>query len=287
MPANILDGAALSQKIQQDIKAKIAERTEQGLDAPGIAVILIGENPASQLYVNKKIQKCQEVGMHSFPHFLPSDTSEELLLSLIDDLNDDPKIHGILVQFPLPSHINTGIISESINPIKDIDGFHPYNIGRLALREPGLAPCTPAGIMHLLEEYNIEIEGKEAVIVGASNIVGRPMALELLMVGCTVTVTHRFTQDLESHIKRADIVVSAVGKPEFIPGSWIKKGAVVIDVGINRLADGRIVGDIQFASAKERAAWITPVPGGVGPMTVATLLHNTLLAAEMQSLFIE
>lgn len=286
MPANILDGAALAQQIQQDIKAKIAERTEQGLDAPGIAVILIGENPASQLYVNKKIQKCQEVGMHSFPHFLPSDTSEELLLSLIDDLNDDPKIHGILVQFPLPGHINTGIISESINPIKDIDGFHPYNIGRLALREPGLAPCTPAGIMHLLEEYNIELEGKEAVIIGASNIVGRPMALELLMVGCTVTVTHRFTQDLESHIKRADIVVSAVGKPEFIPGHWIKKGAVVIDVGINRLADGRIVGDIEFASAKERAGWITPVPGGVGPMTVATLLHNTLLAAEMQSLFI-
>ncbi len=287
MPANILDGAALAQQIQQDIKAKIAERTEQGLDAPGIAVILIGENPASQLYVNKKIQKCKEVGMHSFPHFLPSDTSEELLLSLIDDLNDDPKIHGILVQFPLPGHINTGIISESINPIKDIDGFHPYNIGRLALREPGLAPCTPAGIMHLLEEYNIDLEGKEAVIIGASNIVGRPMALELLMVGCTVTVTHRFTQDLESHIKRADIVVSAVGKPEFIPGHWIKKGAVVIDVGINRLADGRIVGDIEFASAKERAGWITPVPGGVGPMTVATLLHNTLLAAEMQSLFIE
>lgn len=286
MSAKILDGAALAKQLQQEIKEKINERKAKGLGAPGLAVILLGDNPASQLYVNKKMQTCRDVGMESFPHFLPIDTSEDDLLVLIDQLNQDPAVHGILIQLPLPAHIDTSIVTEMMDPIKDVDGFHPYNIGRLALREPSLRPCTPLGIMRLLDDAGIELEGKEALVIGASNIVGRPMALELLMVGCTVTITHRFTKNLEEHVKRADLVVSAVGKPAFIPGSWIKPGAVVIDVGINRLDDGRIVGDIEFETAKERASYITPVPGGVGPMTVATLMHNTLLAAEMQSLFI-
>ena len=284
--ANILDGAKLAKELQQDIKQKIQTRTELGFKAQGLAVILLGDNPASQLYVNKKIQTCRSVGMNSFPHFLSIETSQSDLIELIDNLNEDPNVNGILVQLPLPAHLNAAEITERIHPDKDVDGFHPFNIGHLALRQPGLRPCTPAGIMRLLDNYPIELEGKDAVIIGASNIVGRPMALELLLVGTTVTVTHRFTQDLAAHVQRADIVIAAVGKPEFIQGSWIKEGAVVIDVGINRLADGRVVGDVEFASAQHRAAWITPVPGGVGPMTVATLLHNTLLATELQSTFI-
>jgi methylenetetrahydrofolate dehydrogenase (NADP+)/methenyltetrahydrofolate cyclohydrolase len=281
MVAQLLDGAKLAKQIQHDIKNKIAERTEQGFKVPGLAVILLGDNPASQLYVNKKIKTCQSVGMNSFPYFLPNSTTQEELFALIDKLNNDPAVHGILVQLPLPLHISSGAIIEHIKPEKDVDGFHPYNIGRLALRHPALRPCTPAGIIRLLDEAGIELVGKHAVIVGASNIVGRPLALELLYVGATVTITHRFTADLAMHVRQADILISAVGKPHLIPGEWIKEGAVVIDVGINRLENGDIVGDVDFAVAKEHAAWITPVPGGVGPMTVATLLHNTLLAAEM------
>lgn len=278
--AQILDGAKLAKQIQQEIKEKIVERTTQGFRVPGIAVILLGDNPASHLYVNKKIKSCQAVGMQSFPYFLPSTTTQAELLALIDKLNRDPDVHGILVQLPLPPHIHTAAITEHIKPEKDVDGFHPYNIGRLALRQPTLRPCTPAGIMRLLDETRIELVGQHAVIVGASNIVGRPMALELLYVGATVTVTHRFTVDLPSYIQNADILISAVGKPHLIPGEWVKEGAVVIDVGISRLENGQLAGDIAFDSAQARAAWITPVPGGVGPMTVATLLHNTLLAAE-------
>ncbi|MFI4955387.1 MAG: bifunctional methylenetetrahydrofolate dehydrogenase/methenyltetrahydrofolate cyclohydrolase FolD [Gammaproteobacteria bacterium] len=280
MVAQILDGAKLAKQIQHEIKDKIIERSDQGFHPPGIAVILLGDNPASHLYVTKKIKTCQAVGMHSFPYFLPSTTTQDELLALIDKLNQDPTVHGILVQLPLPLHICTAAITEHIKPEKDVDGFHPYNIGRLALRQPGLRPCTPAGIMRLLDETEVELIGKHAVIVGASNIVGRPMALELLFVGATVTVTHRFTVDLPAHIQRADILISAVGKPNLIAGEWVKEGAIVIDVGINRLDNGELVGDIEFEVAKERASWITPVPGGVGPMTVATLLHNTLLAAE-------
>jgi methylenetetrahydrofolate dehydrogenase (NADP+)/methenyltetrahydrofolate cyclohydrolase len=281
MTAKLLDGVALAKQIQNDIHQQIQQRVSSGLVAPGLAVILIGDNPASKVYVNKKIQTCEAVGMHSFPYYLPTTTSQEELLQLITQLNHDAKIHGILVQLPLPEHINANAIIEHIDPRKDVDGFHPYNIGRLTLRNPALQPCTPAGIMRLLAHYAIELTGKHAVIVGASNIVGRPMALELLLEGCTITITHRFTQNLQRYVQDADILVVAVGKPEFIPGSWIKPGAVVIDVGINRLDNGKLVGDVQFSEAVKHAAWITPVPGGVGPMTVATLLSNTLSVAEL------
>lgn len=280
MTAQLLDGALLAKQTQTDISHAIQQRTAAGLVAPGLAVILLGENPASQVYVNKKIKACEAVGMHSFPYYLPLQTTQAELLNLITQLNQDANIHGILVQLPLPAHIEANAIIDHIDPRKDVDGFHPYNIGRLTLRNPAMQPCTPAGIMALLAHYQIEITGKHAVIVGASNIVGRPMALELLMQGCTVTITHRFTQDLQSFVKAADILVVAVGKPEFIPGDWIKEGAVVIDVGINRLANDKLVGDVQFHEAVKHAAWITPVPGGVGPMTVATLLSNTLKAAQ-------
>lgn len=279
MAAQIISGTELSKEIKSEISQKIKQHTHQGKRAPGLAVILVGADPASQVYVASKRKSCEEIGMYSKSYDLPENTSEETLLTLIDELNNDPSIDGILVQLPLPAHINSTSVIERISPDKDIDGFHPYNVGRLCQRIPTLRACTPYGVIKLLETTNIDFYGKHAVIVGASNIVGRPMALELLLAGCTVTVTHRFTKDLEHHVKQADILVVAVGKPQFIPGEWIKEGAVVVDVGINRV-EGKLLGDVEFDKAKEKASYITPVPGGVGPMTVAMLMFNTLKAYE-------
>jgi methylenetetrahydrofolate dehydrogenase (NADP+)/methenyltetrahydrofolate cyclohydrolase len=243
-------------------------------------VLKVGNEAASEVYVRNKREACAEAGFISFDYDLPLDTPQEKLLSHIDRLNSDPNVDGILVQLPLPRHIDQTIVIERISPTKDVDGFHPYNIGRLAQRIPRLRPCTPYGVMRLLQTIGEALEGKEAVVVGASNIVGRPMSLELLLAGCTVTTCHRYTQNLPGHVARADVLVVAVGKPGMVKGDWIKPGAIVIDVGINRLPDGKLVGDVEFETARQRAGWITPVPGGVGPMTVATLLLNTLEAAE-------
>jgi len=278
--ARLIDGKAIAAGIRSEIKAQIEARLTRGLRAPGLAVILVGDNPASEVYVRNKRKGCEEAGVRSFAHDLPAATSQAELLALIDTLNADSAIDGILVQLPLPAHIDTETVVERIGPDKDVDGFHPYNIGRLAVRMPLLRSCTPYGVMTLLKHTGETFYGREAVVVGASNHVGRPMGLELLLAGCTVTTCHRFTNDLAAHVGQADILVVAAGKPGLVKGEWIKPGATVIDVGINRAADGSLVGDIEFASARERAAWITPVPGGVGPMTVATLLQNTLLAAE-------
>ena len=243
-------------------------------------MILVGTDPASQVYVSHKRKDCEEVGFLSRAYDLPAETSQADLLALIDELNEDPAIDGILVQLPLPENLDSSLLLERIRPDKDVDGFHPYNIGRLAQRMPLLRPCTPKGIMTLLESTGADLYGMHAVVVGASNIVGRPMAMELLLAGCTVTVTHRFTKDLAAHVGQADIVVVAAGKPGLVKGEWIKPGAIVIDVGINRQEDGKLVGDVTFDAALPRAGWITPVPGGVGPMTRAGLLENTLHAAE-------
>lgn len=280
MTAQIISGTEVSKKIKSDIATQIATYIEQGKRAPGLAVILVGSDPASQVYVGSKRRSCEEIGIFSKSYDLPESTTEQALLSLIDELNSDETIDGILVQLPLPKHIDSTKVIEAIVPHKDVDGFHPYNVGRLCQRIPTLRSCTPYGVMKLLETTGVNLYGKHAVIVGASNIVGRPMAMELLLGGCTVTVTHRFTQDLESHVRQADILVVAVGKPEFIPGEWVKEGAIVIDVGINRGADGKLKGDVGFATASEKASFITPVPGGVGPMTVAMLMQNTLQAYE-------
>ena len=280
MTARIIDGKAIATRLTDSIAERVKARTAKGLRAPGLAVILIGDDPASKVYVGKKRQDCERIGFKSISHDLPPSTSEQLLLELIDSLNNDPDIDGILVQLPLPEHINTDLVIERIRPDKDVDGFHPYNIGRLVQRIPLLRPCTPKGVMTLLESTGQPIRGKIAVIVGASNIVGRPMTMELLLAGCTTATSHRFTENLAAEVGRADILVVGVGKPGLVKGEWIKPGAVVIDIGINRMNDGRLVGDIEFETAKERASWITPVPGGVGPMTVATLLENTLYAAE-------
>ena len=280
MTARIISGTELSKNIKANIATKIAGHIAQGKRAPGLAVILVGADPASQVYVGSKRRSCEEIGIFSKSYDLPETTSESELLSLIDELNYDEAIDGILVQLPLPKQIDSTKVIEAIAPHKDVDGFHPYNVGRLCQRIPILRSCTPYGVMKLLETTGVNLYGKHAVIIGASNIVGRPMALELLLGGCTVTVTHRFTRDLESHVRQADILVVAVGKPEFIPGEWIKEGAIVIDVGINRGVDGKLKGDVDFAVAAERADFITPVPGGVGPMTVAMLMQNTLQAYE-------
>ncbi|EJD6539384.1 bifunctional methylenetetrahydrofolate dehydrogenase/methenyltetrahydrofolate cyclohydrolase FolD [Providencia rettgeri] len=280
MLAKIIDGKTIAQTIRQEVAQKVQLRLEQGKRAPGLAVILVGANPASQIYVGSKRRACEEVGFISRSYDLPDTTSEAELLKLIDDLNQDTQIDGILVQLPLPAGIDNVKVIERIHPDKDVDGFHPYNVGRLCQRAPRLRPCTPRGIVTLLERYNINTHGLNAVIIGASNIVGRPMSLELLLAGCTTTVTHRFTQDLEQHVRNADLLVVAVGKPNFIPGEWIKPGAIVVDVGINRLENGKVTGDIDFDEASKRSSWITPVPGGVGPMTVATLIQNTLQACE-------
>ena len=280
MTAQLLDGKAIASALKQDLKAATALRLQNGKRRPGLAVVLIGADPASQVYVGSKRRGCEEIGFKSDSYDLPIDCSESELLRLIDQLNNDDEIDGILVQLPLPKHINADKIIEHIAPHKDVDGFHPYNIGRLAQRNPQLRPCTPKGMMTMLKHADISVKGQEAVVVGASNIVGRPMALELLLAGCTTTVCHRMTKDLEFHVRRADILVVAVGKPNFIPGDWIKAGAIVLDVGINRLDNGKLAGDVEFEVAKEKAAWISPVPGGVGPMTVATLLENTFYAAD-------
>lgn len=278
MTAQIINGKNISQQVRQNVAEEVATRTAQGLRAPGLAVILVGADPASQVYVGSKRRACEEVGFVSKSYDLEKDSSQDALLALIDELNADTTIDGILVQLPLPAHIDTTLVLEHIRPDKDVDGFHPYNVGRLSQRIPALRPCTPKGIITLLESTGVDLHGLNAVVVGASNIVGRPMTLELLLAGCTTTTCHRFTIDLEEHVRRADLVVVAVGRPNFIPGEWIKKGAMVIDVGINRLENGKLVGDVGFEVAKENASFITPVPGGVGPMTVASLIENTLIS---------
>ncbi len=278
MSANVIDGKSIAASIRQSIKESVAQYVGGGRRPPGLAVLLVGNDAASEIYVANKRRACAEAGIASKSFDLPFNISQPELLALIGKLNEDPEIDGILVQLPLPPHIDTETIIECIRPDKDVDGFHPYNIGRLALRLPLLRPCTPAGIITLLNHTNQALMGANAVIVGASNIVGRPMGLELLLAGCTVTTCHRFTRDLAQHVSRADLLVVAVGKPGIVQGEWIKGGASVIDVGINRQEDGTLVGDVEYDIAAQKAAWITPVPGGVGPMTVATLLQNTLFA---------
>ncbi|CAJ1765500.1 bifunctional methylenetetrahydrofolate dehydrogenase/methenyltetrahydrofolate cyclohydrolase FolD [Aeromonas veronii] len=278
MSAKIIDGKQVAQTIRSQVAAQVQQRLAAGKRAPGLAVILVGADPASQVYVGSKRRACEEVGFLSRSYDLSATASQEELLALIDQLNADSHVDGILVQLPLPDHFDTTQVLERIQPDKDVDGFHPYNVGRLAQRIPALRPCTPKGIMTLIETTGVKTHGLHAVVVGASNIVGRPMTLELLLAGCTTTTCHRFTRDLEDQVRRADLLVVAVGKPNFIPGEWIKPGALVIDVGINRLADGSLVGDVEFETARSHASFITPVPGGVGPMTVASLMENTLIA---------
>lgn len=280
MSAQIIDGNALAAKIRQDIKHRVEQRLVAGRRAPGLAVVQVGDDPASRVYVAHKRKDCEEVGFNSIAHDLPAETSQEKLLAIIDELNADPTVDGILVQLPVPAHIDEEAVIERIQPDKDVDGFHPYNIGRLTIQMPTLHPCTPRGVMTMLESTGVDLTGLDAVVVGASNIVGRPMALELLMARCTVTVCHSRTKDLEEKVRNADLVVVGVGRPEMVKGDWIKPGAIVVDVGINRLDSGKLVGDVEYAGASERAGWITPVPGGVGPMTRATLLQNTMDSAE-------
>ena len=281
MAAQIIDGKAVAQSTRQQVALRVQQRLAAGKRAPGLAVVLVGMDAASQVYVGSKRKACEEVGFESFSYDLPSGTTQQELFDLIDSLNADNKVDGILVQLPLPAGLDASAILERINPLKDVDGFHPYNIGRLAQRMPALRPCTPKGIIKLLQSTGIQIRGMDAVVVGASNIVGRPMALELLLAGCTTTVCHKFTRNLEAQVRRADLLVVAVGRPEFIPGDWVKPGALVIDVGINRLDSGKLVGDVEYGAAVKHARYITPVPGGVGPMTVASLVENTLEACEL------
>lgn len=281
MTAQIIDGKAVAQATKDTVAAQVRARIAAGRRPPGLAVILVGLDAASQVYVESKRKACEEVGFHSVSYDLPSDTTEAQLLELIDTLNQDKTVDGILVQLPLPAGIDVSAVLERIHPHKDVDGFHPYNIGRLAQRMPALRSCTPKGIMTLLQSTGVNIKSMDAVVVGASNIVGRPMALELLLAGCTTTICHKFTKNLEQHVRRADLLIVAVGRAEFIPGDWIKPGALVIDVGINRLDNGKLVGDIEYAKAAERARYITPVPGGVGPMTVASLIENTIEACQL------
>ncbi|WLT06036.1 bifunctional methylenetetrahydrofolate dehydrogenase/methenyltetrahydrofolate cyclohydrolase FolD [Gilliamella apis] len=279
MTANIIDGKALALQIRNEIAQNVKKRTEQGLSVPGLAVIQVGSDPASKIYVKNKQKACDDVGFASFAYDFPSSTTDELL-ALIDELNQRSDVHGILVQLPLPDNIDKTKVLERIDPRKDVDGFHPYNIGHLLQRDPILRPCTPYGVVKMLESTGINLSGLNATVVGASSIVGRPMALELLLLGCTTTITHSRTVDIAKHVGNADIVVAGVGIPNYVKGEWIKPGAIVIDVGINRLPDGKLVGDVEFDVASQRAGWITPVPGGVGPMTVAMLMSNTLEACE-------
>lgn len=283
MSARLLDGKKIADELLVQLQARVAARIAAGRARPGLAVVLVGDDPASSVYVRNKRRAVERVGFASFDHDLPADTPEAELHALIDRLNDDPRVHGILLQLPLPNGIDATDLINRIHPDKDVDGFNAANVGKLALRQPGLRPCTPKGVMTLLAHTDRPVRGREAVVVGVSNHVGRPLALELLIAGCTTTTCHKFTprETLRRHIGMADIVVVAVGRPNLVPGEWIRPGAVVIDVGINRLEDGTLVGDVGFAAARERAAWITPVPGGVGPMTVATLMQNTLEAAEL------
>jgi methylenetetrahydrofolate dehydrogenase (NADP+) / methenyltetrahydrofolate cyclohydrolase len=281
MAAQILDGKSIAADARRDLKRRVERRIARGVRPPGLAVVLVGNNPASQIYVRNKRKACAEIGLYSQLHELSADSSEQELLTLVDSLNADPLIDGILVQLPLPGHINEEAVIERILPTKDVDGFHPYNMGRLALRMPLLRPCTPRGIMTLLECTGRSLEGLDAVVIGQSNVVGRPMALELLAARCTITICHSRTQGLAGKARSADILVVATGRPGMVPGGWIKPGAIVIDVGINRLDDGTLTGDVDFAAAQELASWITPVPGGVGPMTIVSLVENTLQAAEL------
>ncbi len=283
MTANILDGKAIAQQERDNIKESVKQRMANGLREPGLAVILVGQDPASQVYVQNKRNACMEVGFNSKAFDFPINVSEEILLNKIIELNHATDIDGILVQLPLPAHISTEKVLETIAPHKDVDGFHPYNLGKLAQHQPGLRPCTPTGIITLLAHTGVDLKGAKVCMVGASRIVGRPMALELLNYDATVTICHRFTKNLKEEVLQADILIVAVGKPHLIQGDWIKPGAIVIDVGINRLENGSIVGDVDFENAKERASWITPVPGGVGPMTVSSLLKNTLMAAKIHT----
>ena len=282
MAARVLDGKLVASRLTSEIREQVALRAAAGRPPPGLAVVLVGEHAASQVYVRNKRRTTETVGMRSFAIDLPAGAPEHELLAVIDRLNSDPSVSGILVQLPLPAQMAPERVIERIDPQKDVDGFHPYNVGRLVLRMPTLRPCTPYGCMRLLAATGEALAGKHAVVVGQSNIVGRPMALELLMARCTVTICHSATRDLPRIVGEGDIVVAAVGKPRFVHGDWIREGAIVVDVGINRTADGRLVGDVEFETASERASWITPVPGGVGPMTIATLLANTLRAARWQ-----
>ena len=282
MTAQIIDGKAIAEQLLASIKANIDSRITAGKRAPCLAVVLVGADAASAIYVRNKRKACEKVGIKSIAYDLPSNTREADLLSLIDNLNNDSTVDGILVQSPLPPQISEEELIERISVDKDVDGFHPYNIGRLAVRQPTLRSCTPFGVIKMLQASNIDLMGLDAVIIGVSNHVGRPMALELLLAGCTITSCHRHTKDLAGKIKQADLIVAAAGKPGLVQGDWIKKGAIVVDIGINRLADGSICGDVDFNAAKTRASYITPVPGGVGPMTVATLMENTLLALELK-----
>ena len=283
MTATIIDGKAIAGEIQREVAEKIRARVSRGMRPPGLATILVGEDSASRIYVRNKRRACDAVGIASFDHDLGANTSQAELLDLIDELNAADNVDGILVQLPLPEHVDETVVIEQINYTKDVDGFHPYTVGRLSQRIPVLRPCTPQGIMVLLERSGVKPLGQNVVIVGASNHVGRPLALEMLLAGATTTVCHRFTTNLEEHVRSADVLCVAVGKAKLIPGAWIKRGATVVDIGISRLADGRLSGDVDFETARERAGMITPVPGGVGPMTVATLLSNTVYAAELRS----
>ncbi|MGA7541397.1 MAG: bifunctional methylenetetrahydrofolate dehydrogenase/methenyltetrahydrofolate cyclohydrolase FolD [Steroidobacteraceae bacterium] len=278
MTAQLIDGRRLAAEVKNHVRSKIEALRALGRRQPALAVVKVGDDPASQIYVRNKRRACEEVGIRSVAHDLAQSTSEMELLSMVDELNGDTGIDGILVQLPLPTQIQQTAIIERIDPVKDVDGFHPYNLGRLAQRIPVMRPCTPYGVIRLLEHIGVPFKGQHAVVVGASNIVGRPMSLELLLMGATTTVCHRFTTGLQEYVRQADILVVAAGKPGLIAGEWIRPGAVVIDVGMNRLENGHLAGDVQFESARERAGWITPVPGGVGPMTVAMLMHNTLEA---------
>ncbi|MCS5561438.1 MAG: bifunctional methylenetetrahydrofolate dehydrogenase/methenyltetrahydrofolate cyclohydrolase FolD [Marinobacter nauticus] len=281
MSAKLINGKEIAAQVRQQVAAGVEARKQKGLRAPGLAVVLVGHDPASQVYVGNKRKACEQAGILSLSYDLPEDTSQAALEALVDELTENPAVDGILVQLPLPSHLDADPILVKIRPDKDVDGFHPYNIGRLMQRKPTLRPCTPAGVITLLDSIGTPYKGQHAVIVGASNIVGRPMSMELLLKGATTTVCHRFTDNLEKFVGEADILVAAVGKPGIIKGEWVKRGATVIDVGINRMDDGKLCGDVDFDAAAERAAYITPVPGGVGPMTIATLLENTLYAADV------
>ena len=281
MTANIIDGKKIAGKIISEIKDKVIANQSKGIAPPGLAVIQVGEDPASSVYVRNKRKACEEVGMKSFNYDLDESTTQKELIELVESLNNNAEVNGILIQLPLPSHINETIVIETINPTKDVDGFHPYTIGRLMQRIPLLRPCTAIGVINMMEAIEIDPKGMHAVIVGASNLVGRPLNLELLLKGATTTVCHKFTKNLKDHVMSADILAVAIGKPNFIPGDWIKEDAIVFDIGINRDESGKLTGDVDFESAKEQASWISPVPGGVGPMTVAMLIKNTLLASEL------
>ena len=277
--ATIIDGKAIAAKIRAELKTSVAELAVKGI-VPGLAVVLVGEDPASKVYVSMKEKACADVGIFSDEHKLSVETSEKELLELIARLNVDPKIHGILVQLPLPKQINTEKVLEAISPDKDVDGFHPYNVGRLMVGKPTFQPCTPYGVMVMLKEIGFDLTGKNVVVVGRSNIVGKPVAMMCLQQHATVTVCHSRTKNLAEVVRGADVVIAAVGVPEMIKGEWIKEGAVVIDVGVNRVGEKKLVGDVEYAAAAERASAITPVPGGVGPMTITMLLFNTVESAK-------